>query len=32
MQPGSIVNFRERDWVLLPSPNEEIHRLAQKTL
>jgi len=27
MQPGSIVRFRDRDWVLLPSEDEEIYRL-----
>lgn len=31
MQPGNIVRFRERDWVLLPSNNEEIYYLRPLT-
>jgi len=31
MQPGSIVLFRERDWVLLPSEDEGIYRLRPLT-
>jgi len=31
MQPGNIVNFRERDWVLLPSDEENVYRLRPLT-
>lgn len=31
MQPGSIVCFRDRDWVLLPSDDEDIYRLRPLT-
>ena len=31
MQPGSIVSFREREWVLMPSEDESIYRLRPLT-
>lgn len=31
MQPGVIVRFRDRDWVLLPSSASEIIRLRPLT-
>lgn len=31
MQPGSIIRFRDRDWVLLPSNDPEIFRLRPLT-
>ncbi len=31
MQPGSIVRLRDRDWVLLPSDDENIYRLRPLT-
>jgi len=31
MQPGSIVRFRERDWILLPSRDGDISRLRPLT-
>ncbi len=31
MQPGSIVRFRDRDWVLLPSNNMDIYRMRPLT-
>jgi len=31
MQPGSIVRLRDRDWVLLPSEDENIYRLRPLT-
>ncbi|MCX8207856.1 MAG: DEAD/DEAH box helicase [Methanothrix sp.] len=31
MQPGAIVRFRDRDWVLLPSNESEIFRLRPLT-
>ncbi len=31
MQPGSIVRFRKRDWILLPSPDLDVLRLRPLT-
>jgi len=31
MQPGSIVRFRNRDWVLLPPPAEDVYALRPLT-
>ena len=31
MQPGSIVKFRGRDWILLPSPKNEVIQLQPLT-
>jgi len=31
MRPGSIVRLRDRDWVLLPSDDEDIYRLRPLT-
>ncbi len=31
MQPGNIVRFRDRDWVLLPGDDDNVYRLRPLT-